>query len=139
MDCIICRNELEAYHLGNLPEDMKATVEDHLNNCIECSEYYKALMLSEMIISREKEIEPGPYLASRIMSAIENSESEAQESKLFRILKPALMTASLAAAIFAGILIGNVYAPVVESAPVPIELALMNDGEIELIDVLSTE
>jgi predicted anti-sigma-YlaC factor YlaD len=118
---------------------MKATVEDHLNNCIECSLYYKVLTLSEMIISREKEIEPGPYLASGIMSAIENSESEAEVSKLFRILKPAIMTASLAAAIFAGILIGNVYAPVVKSAPVPIELALMNDGEIELIDVLSTE
>ena len=137
MDCIICRKELEEYRQGNPGADMKATVEEHITSCIECSEYYKVLRLSELIIEREKKIEPGPYLASGIMSAIENAESGAPETRLIRILKPAIIAASLAAAIFAGTIIGNVYKPA--SGYVPVELTLMNDAEIESVDVLLSE
>jgi hypothetical protein len=45
----------------------------------------------------------------------------------------------LAAAIFFGVTIGNIYKPAGSGNTIPVELALIDDAAIESVDILSNE
>jgi anti-sigma factor RsiW len=141
MNCQLCQKELDAYLRGNLSVDLKTQVEKHLRNCADCSEIFKMLSLAEEVIYQEKLMEPDLNLTSMVMARLENSEKPLPEtvSPFTRIWRPVLITASMAAAIFAGVLIGNIYKPSVRTTTIPVELALMDDAAIESVNVLSNE
>jgi predicted anti-sigma-YlaC factor YlaD len=140
MNCQLCRKELDAYRGGSLSGDMRTQVEAHLQICAECTEIHRMLSLADSVINKEKVISPDNYLTSRIMARIGNSEETyGTNSSFVRILKPALIMASMAAAIFAGVLIGNIYTPSDRIMARPLELALINDVAIESVDILSNE
>ena len=118
MNCQLCQKELDAYREGRLPDDMKTQVEEHLQHCTDCAENYNLQSLAEKIINEEKVISPDPYLTTRIMAQIENPEETVHKtiSPIYKGIKTGPDNAtSLAAAIFAGVLIGNIYKPSVES------------------------
>jgi predicted anti-sigma-YlaC factor YlaD len=141
MNCQLCQKELDAYHGGRLSGDMRTQVEAHLNLCSECSESYRIESLADSIINQEKMTNPDSYLTSRIMARIENPGDTGYRiiSPLRRILKPALIITSMAAAIFAGVLIGNIYQPTDRNVARPVELALIDDAAIESVDILSNQ
>ena len=141
MNCQLCQKELDAYRGGRLPDDMRTQVEAHLKLCAECAESYRIESLADSVINQEKEISPDNYLTSRIMARIENPEETGYRtiSPLIRIVKPALIMTSMAAAIFAGVLIGNIYKPSVRDISRPVELALIDDVAIESVDILSNQ
>jgi anti-sigma factor RsiW len=141
MNCQLCRKELDAYHEGNLPEDMRTQVEAHLKLCAKCAESFRIELLADSVISKEKVIDPDNYLTSRIMAQIENPEKTGYRtiSPFIRILRPALILTSMAAAIFVGVLIGNIYNPSVRDMSRPVELALIDDIAIESVDILSNQ
>lgn len=141
MNCQLCRKESDAYLAGKLSEDMKTQVEAHLQSCEECAEDYYLQSLAEKVITREKTIYPDPYLTTRIMARLENSEETADKitSPFIRVLKPFLIITTMAAAIFVGVMIGNIYKPPLRVSARPVELALMDDLVIESINILSNE
>ena len=141
MNCQSCQNELDAYREGKLPRDMITQVESHLNACKTCAWIYRLQILAERVMDREKEIEPDPFLSTRIMARIEYPEESGYKTStlLKRVLKPVLGTASIAAAILLGIMLGNLSHPAETSEAIPIELALIDDAAIESINLLSTE
>jgi predicted anti-sigma-YlaC factor YlaD len=141
MNCQLCRKELDAYREGRLSDDMRTQVEAHLKQCAECAESYKIQSLADTIINQEKVISPDNNLASRIMARIEGTEETGYRtiSPFKRVLKPALIITSMAAAIFAGVLIGNIYKPSVKELSRPLELALIDDVAIESVDILSNQ
>ena len=141
MNCQLCQKELDAYREGRLSDDMRTQVEAHLKLCAECAESYRIESLAESVINQEKVISPDDYLTSRIMARIENPEETGYRtiSPFRRILKPALIMTSMAAAIFAGVLIGNIYKPSVQELSRPVELALIDDVAIESVDILSNQ
>ena len=141
MNCKLCQKELDAYSEGRLPDDMKTQVEEHLQHCTDCAMSYNLQSLAQKIINQEKVISPDPYLTSRIMAQIENPEETVHKtiSPFTRVLRPALIATTLAAAIFAGVLIGNIYNPPSRVSSRPVELALMDDGVIESVNILSNE
>ena len=141
MNCQVCQKELDAYREGKLPGDMKTQVEAHLKICAECAENYRIELLADSVINREKVRNPDSYLTSRIMARIENPEETGYKtiSPFIRILKPALIMTSVAAAIFVGVLIGNIYKSSVSDIPRPVELALIDDIAIESVDILSNQ
>ena len=141
MNCQLCRKELDAYRGGRLSDDMRTQVEVHLKLCAECDESYRIESLAESVINQEKVLSPDDYLTSRIMARIENPEETGYRtiSPFGRILKPALIMTSMAAAIFAGVLIGNIYGPSDRNISVPVELALIDDVAIESVDILSNQ
>jgi hypothetical protein len=120
---------------------MRAQIEAHLMLCADCAESYKVQSLTEKVINHEKEVSPDPSLSSRIMAQIENQAANANRTKsLFtRALKPALITTSMAAAIFAGVLIGNIYTPSEKAFYRPLELVLVDDLAIESVNILANE
>ncbi len=141
MNCQLCQQESYAYHEGRLSADMRIQVESHLEECKMCAESYRLHSLAENIINREKEILPDPYLTTRIMAGIESADRSINTvfPSYIRVLRPAVIAASLAAAIFFGVIIGDIYKPSVKREPVPVELTLINDATIEAVDVLSNQ
>jgi predicted anti-sigma-YlaC factor YlaD len=141
MNCQLCQKESDAYFGGRLSDDMRTHVEAHLQSCEGCAESYYLQSLAEKVITREKAIEPDSYLTSRIMFRLENSEETPENitSPFTRVLKPVLIITSMAAAIFVGVLIGNIYNPPSRFSSRPVELALMDDVVIESVNILSNE
>ena len=141
MNCELCHANLEAYRAGSLPHDMRIQVEEHLQTCTNCAEVLSLLNTAERVIQEEKEQVSNPFLSTRIMAAIEAAEANIpQNSPVFsRILKPVVITITLAAAIFMGIMIGNSSGSANNSSAIPLELALINDVDLEAVNLLSTE
>jgi predicted anti-sigma-YlaC factor YlaD len=141
MNCQLCQKELDAYSEGKLPDDMKIQVQEHLQHCKDCAEIYNLQLLTQKIINEEKVISPDPYLTTNIMAQIENPEVTDYKfiSPFTRVLRPAMIITSLAASIFLGIMIGNIYKPSARVLPRPVELALIDDVAIEAVNVLSNE
>jgi anti-sigma factor RsiW len=141
MNCQICRKESDAYLGGRLSDDMRSQIEAHLQVCEECAKDYKMQSLTEKVINQEKTINPDFHLTSRIMTRLENSEYKVQKttSPFTRVVKPAIIMVSMAAAIFAGVMIGNIYKPSYRVLSKPVELALMDDMTIESVNILSND
>jgi anti-sigma factor RsiW len=141
MNCRICQEESENYRGGKLPDDLRIQVERHLKECPECAAIYKMDSIADSVINQEKEISPAIDLTARIMDKIENADYYDNRFSLpfRRVLRPALVITSMAAAIFVGVLIGNIYKPAATSFSRPVELSLMDDAAIESIDILSNE
>jgi hypothetical protein len=124
MNCQLCQKELDAYSEGK-----------------DCAEIYNLQLLAQEIINEEKVVSPDPYLAARIMAQIENPEETVHKtiSPFTRVLRPAMIITSMAASIFFGVMIGNLYKPSVRVLARPVELALIDDVAIEAVNVLSNE
>lgn len=141
MNCQLCKELSDAFTEDKLTSETKAQVEAHLRECKECRELYRILMLAEMVIKQEKETVTNHFLATRVMAVIENSEagSSSQVPLLKRVLRPILITTALAAAVFYGIIIGSIYPKSGTVLPIPVELALINDTNLESVNLLSNE
>jgi predicted anti-sigma-YlaC factor YlaD len=141
MNCQSCHKEFDAYREGKLSDDMRVKVEEHLLSCAECKELYALQLLVEKVVSIEKALAPEPYLLTRIMAQIENREEGVSKimSPFKRVLRPVLIMTAMAAAIFAGVLVGNIYKPSNKVISMPVELALMDDVAIESVNILSNE
>lgn len=137
MNCSFCRERLDQYSRGKLGNEDKLSFESHLHACQECRKLLNVLILADRIIEEEKKVIPDVYLSAKIMAKISNLEKE-NVPLLIRFLKPALATISVAAAITAGVLIGNFRSGTADNA-MPIELVLMNDAEMESVNDLAAE
>lgn len=141
MNCQLCQKISDEYRSGKLSRDMRIQVEAHLGACENCAESYRLLTLAERVIIQEKELTSNPFLTTRIMARLDNQApmTAASSPLVVRVLRPALITVSMAAAIFYGIVIGNIYQPDSRNNTVPVELALSDDIAIESVDILSLE
>jgi len=141
MNCQLCQKNLDAYQEGRLSPDMMTQVESHLETCDSCKRIYNIQLLANRVINSEKETGVNTFLATRVLAGIENLENAGHEKESFtvRILQPALITVSLAAAVFFGIVLGNLSRPAGNTDKVPVELALINDVSLESVDILSLE
>jgi predicted anti-sigma-YlaC factor YlaD len=141
MNCQFCQQRSDAYFGGKLSEDRRSKVEAHLQSCEDCTESYNLLSLAEKVIEHEKEINPDHFLTARIMARIEAPEEYVQKfsSQFKRILRPAMIATALAAAVFAGVSIGNLYMPSARVLSKPVEFALIDDITIEAVDILTNE
>lgn len=141
MNCELCRENLDAYREGNLLQDMRILVEDHLNMCKDCAEILSLINLTEKIILIERRQEPNPFLSTRVMASIDTAGTDLIHSTpvFIRAIRPFAVLVSLAAVIFIGIIVGNLAKSASDSSPLPVELVLMNDSDIEAISLLSSE
>jgi len=143
MNCQLCQKKLDAYREGKMPDGMKIQVELHLENCEECAEYYQMAIIADKVMNEEKNEQSNPFLSTRIMADIEELEHQKaivrSIPKYKKVLKPALISISVAAAIFLGVFMGNIYNPIQTSKSIPIEMAYMNDAALESVNMFSNE
>lgn len=141
MNCQLCQEIMDAYREGKLPRDITTQVESHLKACERCAGIYRLQILADKVMDQEKELQPDPFLATRVMACIDNLENSGYKpaTVFIRMLKPVLATASIAAAIFFGIMLGNLSRPATSREAIPVELALIDDAAIESVNILSNE
>jgi len=141
MNCNLCKQELEAYREGKLPEGIEAQVKAHLEGCKDCAAIYQLESIASKVINKEKAIKSNPFLATRVMAGIEALEQRSINGNPIpvykKVLKPVLVSISVAAAIIIGVLVGNVYQPVSDSNKIPVELTYMNDAALESVDLVA--
>jgi predicted anti-sigma-YlaC factor YlaD len=137
----MCQKVSDSYHEEKLSDDMKVQVDAHLETCKDCREQYNVESLAYRIIDEEKEAEFNPFLATRIMSQIENLETERKQTIPIyeKLLRPALITGLLCIALISGVTIGNLTNPEGYKESIPEELALIDDSSIESVDLLLNE
>jgi predicted anti-sigma-YlaC factor YlaD len=140
MNCNLCKQELEAYHDGRLPEGIRAQVKSHLENCRECAAIYQMEIVANKVIVDEKQVQSNPFLSTRVMAEIEALELQSANSKkipVYRLaLKPVLITISIAAALLIGIMAGNIYQPS-QQQQIPVELTYMDDAALESVNLVA--
>ena len=141
MNCQLCQKELDAYRDGKLQGDLKIQVESHVKACEICSGIFRLQLLADKVIDREKELQADPFRVTRIMAGIENLKGSGYKpaNPFIRVFRPVLITASMAAAIFFGIMLGNLSGPVTDRKAIPVELALIDDATIESVNILLNE
>ena len=141
MNCQLCQKELDAYREGRLPEGIRIQVETHLGDCKECVESYQLISLADKVIDEEKRLQSNPFLVTRIMAGIEelgqNHESYKRISAYQKVLKPVLISVSIAVAIFIGVVAGNIYLPTQQTNKLPVEMTYMNDAALESVELFS--
>lgn len=141
MNCQFCQKESDAYHKGNLSEGLRIQVEIHLEGCRDCSESYQLWAIANEVMEDEKAAQSNPFLVTRIMAGIEEMELEGVTSRRIpvyqMVLKPLLISVSLAAAVFVGVTVGSTYLPTSDSQRIPVELSYMNDAALESVDLYS--
>jgi len=139
MNCQSCQKESEEYRGKKLSAEKRTQVGAHLESCKDCANSYITGAIIDSFINREKAIISNPFLATRIMAVLESREKGdmVRKSIFNRVLRPALITTSLAAAIFSGVLLGNVYQA--HNKPLPFEISLIDDITIESVDFLSLD
>jgi len=143
MNCKLCQKELDAYHEGKLAEGIRVQVDAHLESCKRCAESYQMLFLADKIMNEEKSFLSNPFLSTRVMAGIGALEQK-QEGYLRipvyqKMIKPALIGISIAAAIFIGVVTGNIYKPTHSANEVPVEMAYINDAALESVNMFSNE
>jgi predicted anti-sigma-YlaC factor YlaD len=141
MNCNYYQDKLETYISGNLDYYSEIELKQHLNDCSECSRLLSAMLASEKVIQYEKSVESNPFLVSRIMSEIETYELNRNKYYIlpFRLLKPVLITLSVAAAIILGILEGNIDKKPEIVSQIPEELTITNDANLESLLFFTNE
>jgi len=139
MNCRTCLKESVGYREKRLSDVMKDMVEAHLATCQACSASYRLETIIDTVIAHEKEMPSNPFLSTRIMGRIETLENNVpvEDSIMKRVFRPAIILSSLAAAIFFGVLIGNI--SFLPGEPLPLEMSLINDTEIEWVNFLSND
>jgi len=139
MNCQSCQKESEAYRGNNLSADKRTQVEAHLESCKDCANYYRIGAIIDAVINREKATISNPFLSTCVMAVLETEDksSTVKKSIFNMVLRPAIITISMAAAIISGVLLGNVYQ--VNTKPLPFEISLIDDVTIESVDLLSLD
>jgi predicted anti-sigma-YlaC factor YlaD len=141
MNCELCQKVLDAYQEGMLPEGTRSQVEAHLGECKECSESFQLAGLANRVMEDEKSMQSNPFLVTRIMANIDQLEQSQGTYQNFhfyqKVLKPILIGFSVAAAIFFGVVMGNINMQTQATTELPVEMTYMNDVALESVDVLS--
>ena len=141
MNCQLCQRELDAYHEGQLPDGIRIQVESHLASCLDCSKSYQLFTLANKVMDTEKRVISNPFLVTRIMAGIEETDSKSERFKripaYYKVLRPVFISVSLAVAVFIGVLVGSTYLPTESAHRLPVELSYMNDAALESVDLYS--
>lgn len=139
MNCSLCQKNLSAYLDGKLPIDIQSQTEAHLDNCIQCSTLYNEAKAFYTLIDEEKTISSNPFLATRVMAAIEQLETPLDRVPLLRrISQTVLIAVTIAIAVFGGIQAGNLYSIKPVNNSVPYEMLYMNDIALESLNIYET-
>jgi anti-sigma factor RsiW len=138
MNCKLCQNELETYREGRLPEGIRIQVEAHLETCNHCAEAFQLLQIADKVMNEEKGEQSNPFLATRIMAEIDAMEQVHNVPAYQKVLKPVLISVSIAAAVLIGVVTGNLDNTLQPVNNVPVELSYMNDAALESVDMFAT-
>lgn len=101
MDCHQVNKYLPEYAAKSLQADVLHEIQEHLQQCPLCRQQAEMLLKVFNLMKKEKEIQPNPFLSTRIFERINNREIPSRN-----FLRPVLAGAFLGLALMAGIFAG---------------------------------
>ena len=140
MNCADCHKKANNFIEKNISVDVQKQVEEHLQNCKPCALIYNKLQVVLDFIEKEKALKLNPFLTSRIMATIENSEIKTAKSPVFAYASQSLLiAASVAIALFIGVAAGNLYQTKPAQQVQQEEVAQFNDATLESMNLFLIE
>ncbi len=124
------------FHIENdLSNEEKTEITGHLKDCLMCSEIYKSIQRSLLIIEEQKKLQPSPFLYTRIISKLKaNEKFETNIFFRFPIINTVVIFLILIVTAYAGYFIGNKYYPETKQEFANSEMTLWNDLTQEPIE-----
>lgn len=96
---------------GEITGIEKEEFENHLKECVGCTELFKQVSKAYSAIDREKEIEPNPFFFTRLEQRIAGLEEQSKPHTLMPVFTRALRTLAatlvIAVGILAGVILGS--------------------------------
>jgi anti-sigma factor RsiW len=112
MNCNEYRDNLITFLKGELPGKEAARIREHLNGCSECRSFASFLSSTLGIIQVEKNVEPDPFMITRIQGALQKTPSPGVSRSLKTRLIPAFaFSLFILAGIFGGFGLGRLITP----------------------------
>ena len=106
MDCKQITDNLFAFHEGTIPDELHHSIAEHLSSCASCTKLNTGFIKYRDLIALEKEAEPNPFAATRILQHIE-SAFDRYESRSTPLWVKIIQPVAIAFALMSGILIGS--------------------------------
>ena len=106
MDCKEFQDYLFAYAEGELSPDERHAMQGHARSCRSCSRLLEGFRVMEATIQKEREMEPNPFAATRILQYLEN-EDRRRNRQALSVLRPIALALALFLALSIGFIIGN--------------------------------
>ncbi len=120
MKCNDLHKKLIFYLEAELPEEETKQIQQHLNECEECSLFLEDMKKTLGIIATDKIQKTDPFFHTRLKAKMEKQAKTGkiyrEQPVLIRILQPALFVVLLLASIYGGYIIGGKEARVKSAA-----------------------
>ena len=107
MKCNSIHNQLIGYLDDEIDNDLRSEIEAHLKECSRCSEFLTRLKKAFDMVDEEKQIQPDPYMITRIMARLDDRKSMLPKHKFRLAFQIVAFIAIIAIGIYSGILIGK--------------------------------
>jgi anti-sigma factor RsiW len=119
MKCRIVRRKLIAYLDGELRERQRILIEEHLSQCDKCREEAGLLVKTSNFLKNWENIEPSENLEANFWRRVSSEkEREALSQPILRQLTRFALPAAVAAALTAGVILGNLVGKTMSSQAV---------------------
>lgn len=111
--CELLHENLFAYAEKELPSDLIQQLDKHINDCDDCKRIVAEFRSVMVLMDEQKSVALRPFAETRILQGIETWMEKKQNSAssvFIRILRPAVISFGVAAALAIGFFIGSDFA-----------------------------
>ncbi|HKK42914.1 MAG TPA: zf-HC2 domain-containing protein [Bacteroidales bacterium] len=134
MNCRNYRTDILLYAEGLLDKEKSQALESHMKECSECRSFMTYVKASFKLIQSEKNAEPNPFLATRILNEMDSRRQPVPPVK--RWVPAFAFVILLIAAVIGGINLGKLYSRTILSNTNELqeEMSYFDDLEQEQIE-----
>lgn len=138
MTCKECTYNMDRYLAQTLSGEALNVMAQHLAHCRQCQQQLLVLERINQMVALDRKSTPSGYTEARVMGAIEAMNNRGQSGVVIRMQR-ALLVASVAASLGAGIMLGSLVQHDGDNGYYAEELTYLNDLEMEGFQKLITE
>ena len=106
MECKSIHNHLTSYLDGETDSALRNKIEAHLKECSQCPELLIRLKKAYNLVEKEKELQPDPYMFTRIMAGTEDRKPAISGQNIKIAFQTIAYVAIIAIGIYSGVLAG---------------------------------
>lgn len=107
MKCQKIQRKLSAYMDGEVDEDLKATIEEHLQHCQACQQLLGELYKTWNLLSLLPEAESVPFFFTRLNTRLTSEKTGKRSKWIDRVLIPATAIAVTVLGVITGDIVGK--------------------------------
>jgi len=130
MNCDNIKNLSLEYFGDDLDSEQRQMIENHLQTCKSCSQYYVFSKINYFEIEKSKRTENDPYFYSALMAKIENQNSNSTILSRNPSLRLSLVSIMMVISIFGGLLIGSYSAEILNTNTTTVNETITSEDQL---------